>query len=138
MGNQQLLLIVISMVIIAIAVATGVTMFRDSAASHNRDQLVADLSQFGVRAQSYYRRPSTLGGGESSFGGLTMAKITSKASNMNGSYTMDPDPVSGTPTFIKLVGIGTETGLNGTSPVKAVLLVYADTMKVDETEGNCN
>jgi type II secretory pathway pseudopilin PulG len=136
MGNQQLLIIVIAVVIISIAIAVGVTLFRDSAASSNRDQLVADLAQYGVRAQAYYRRPSAFGGGQSSFNGLTMDKITARASNINGTYTMDPDPVAGTPLSIKLIGIGTETGLNGTSPVKAVMVVFSDSMSVDETVGN--
>jgi type II secretory pathway pseudopilin PulG len=136
MGNQQLLIIVIAVVIIGIAVAVGVTWFRDSAASSNRDQLVADLAQYGVRAQAYYRRPSALSGGQCSFNGLTIDKITGHARNMNGTYSMDPDPVTGTPLSIKLIGIGTETGLNGTSPVKAVMIVFSDSMCVDETSGN--
>jgi len=136
MGNQQLLIIVIAVVIIGIAVAVGVTWFRDSAASSNRDQLVADLAQYGVRAQAYYRRPSAFAGGESSFNGLTMGKITSRATNLNGTYTMDPDPVSGTPLSVKLIGLGTETGLDGFTPVKVVMLVFSDSMCVDETVGN--
>ena len=136
MGNQQLLIIVIAVVIISIAIAVGVTLFRDSAASSNRDQLVTDLAQYGVRAQAYYRRPSAFGGGQASFNGLTIDKITARATNMNGTYTLDPDPVAGTPASIKLVGVGTETGLDGTSPVKVTMLVFSDTMRVDETSGN--
>jgi hypothetical protein len=136
MGNQQLLIIVIAVVIISIAIAVGITLFRDSAASSNRDQLVADLAQYGVRAQAYYRRPSAFGGGEASFNGLTMDKITAHGTNMNGTYTMDPDPVSGTPASIKLIGVGTETGLDGTNPVKAVMIVLSDSMSVDGTSGN--
>ena len=116
MGNQQLLIIVITVVIIGIAIAVGVTLFRDSAASSNRDQLVADLAQYGVRAQAYYRRPSAFGGGQGSFNGLTMEKITGRAANMNGTYSLDPDPVAGTPASVKLIGVGTEIGLNGIKP----------------------
>ncbi len=136
MGNQQLLIIVIAVVIISIAIAVGVTLFRDSAASSNRDQLVADLAQYGVRVQAYYRRPSALGGGSGSFRGLTIQKVTAFGKNMNGTYSLDPDPVTGTPASIKLVGLGTETGLDGTTPVKAVMLVFPDTMRVDETDMN--
>lgn len=136
MGNQQLLIIVIAVVIISIAIAVGVTLFRDSAASSNRDQLVADLAHYAVRAQAYYRRPSALGGGQGSFAGLTIDKVTAHASNMNGIYSLDPDPVTGTPASIKLIGVGTETGLDGTTPVKAVMVVFSDTMSVDETAGN--
>ena len=136
MGNQQLLIIVIAVVIISIAIAVGVTLFRDSAASSNRDQLVADLSQYAVRAQAYYKRPSAFGGGDGSFNGLTVAKNTAHASNINGSYSLDPEPVAGTPASIKLIGVGTEPGLDGSNPVKAVMVVFRDTMTVDETAGN--
>ena len=136
MGNQQLLIIVIAVVIISIAIAVGVTLFRDSAASSNRDQLVTDLAQYAVRAQAYFRRPSAFGGGESSFKGLSMSKITSTSANINGTYTLDPDPVGGSPASIKLVGIGTETGIDGASPVKVVMVVLSDTMNVDEAAGN--
>jgi hypothetical protein len=136
MGNQQLLIIVVAVVIIGIAVAVGVTMFRDAAASSNRDQLVADLAQLGVRAQAYYRRPTNFAGGGKSFTGLTMATITSRTSNLNGTYTLEPDPVTGTPASIKIVGVGTEAGLDQTNPVKAVMIVFADTMKVDESISN--
>ena len=136
MGNQQLLVIVIAVVIISIAIAVGVTLFRDSAASSNRDQLVADLAQYGVRAQAYFRRPSSLGGGQGTFNGLTIDKITAHSINMNGTYSLEPDPVAGTPASIKLVGVGTETGLDGTNRVKATMVVFCDTMRVDETLGN--
>jgi hypothetical protein len=136
MGNQQLLIIVIAMVIMGIAVAVGVTMFRDSAKSSNRDQLAVDCVHYGVRAQAYYRRPATFGGGGTSFKGLTMAKIASPVTNMNGTYTLDPDPVTGTPASIKITGTGTETGWDGTSPVRIVMVVFADTMRVDESLSN--
>jgi len=135
MGNQQLLIIVIAVVIISIAIAVGITLFRDSAASSNRDQLVADLAQYGVRAQAYYRRPAAFGGGQASFNGLTIGKITAHATNMNGTYSMDPDPITGTPVSIKLIGIGTET-LNDGLPVKVVMEVSADTMATVEGEGH--
>ncbi len=136
MGNQQLLIIVIAVVIIGIAVAVGVTLFRDSAASSNRDQLVSDLIQYGVKAQAYYRRPSCFGGGQQSFDGLSMDKIANQTRNMNGTYTLDQDPIGGTPASVKLIGVGTETGLDGANPVKAVMVVFPDTMEVDVTLGN--
>lgn len=135
MGNQQLLILVIGIVVLGIAVAVGIAWFQDQAASSNRDQLAMDLAQFGVRAQAYYKRPSTLGGGQGSFGGLTMAKLTSQTPNMNGSYSMEGEPVVQNAQSITLTGTGTESLADG-APVKVVLKVYADSMMTIESEGH--
>lgn len=135
MGSQQLLIIAIAAVVLAVAVAVGVTMFRDQAASSNRDELSMDLSQFAVRAQAYYRRPTTLGGGGGSFGGLQMQNLTSRTTNLNGTYSLDPSPVPNGATFVKITGLGTESADDG-MPVKVVMKVYADSMLTLDAEGH--
>lgn len=136
MGSQQLLLVVIGLVVVAIMVAVGVTTFKDQAAATNRDELVNDLGQYASRAQVFYRRPTVFSGGGSSFNGLTMLKLTNTPTSLNGTCTLSPDPVSGNPPFITLTGIGTETGVNGTEKVKVVMIVYPDSIRVDEANGN--
>jgi hypothetical protein len=136
MGSQQLLLIVVGMVLIGIAIAVGMTMFADQAISANRDEVANDLTHFGAMVRSYYRKPTSFGGGGMSFKGLTMARITSKPSNDNGTYSLTPDPVSGNPAFVTLIGIGTQEGLDGTSNVKVVMLVYPDSIKIDDSQIN--
>ncbi|MGA9119228.1 MAG: hypothetical protein WB699_07650 [Bacteroidota bacterium] len=135
MGSQQLLVIAIAAVVLAVAVAVGITMFRDQAASSNRDELEMDLSQLAVRAQAFYRRPTTLGGGGGTFGGLTMTSLTSRTTNLNGSYTVSPDPVPTSALFIKITGVGTEASTDG-NPVKVVMQVYPDSMFTVDAEGN--
>ncbi len=129
MGNQQLLILAVGVVVLAIAVAVGITMFKDQAASSNRDELAVDLNQFGVRAQAYWRRPHSLAGGEGSFGGLTMDKLTSAPSNINGTYLLESDPAPLNAQQIRLIGIGTERLSDGL-PVKVVLEVHPDSMLV--------
>jgi len=58
-GQQQLLLILIGVIITGIAVAVGITIFQANAAGQNRDALWTDLSALGSRAQQYYRKPLT-------------------------------------------------------------------------------
>jgi hypothetical protein len=115
MGQQQLLLIILGLVVVGIAVVVGITMFQDNAISANRDAVTNDLVALGARAQQYYRRPTAVGGGGISFVGLTMAKLAGPASgtqwvNPNGTYSID-----GTPTALEadLKGIGFERS-NGT------------------------
>jgi Tfp pilus assembly protein PilE len=110
MGQQQLLLIILGVIVVGIAVVVGITMFQDNAISANRDAVTNDLVALGARAQQYYRRPTTVGGGSTSFEGLTMAKLVGPATgdtwvNPNGTYT-----IVGTPTKqeVMMKGIGFE------------------------------
>jgi Tfp pilus assembly protein PilE len=138
MGQQQLLLIILGVIVVGIAVAVGITMFNDSATSANRDAVTNDLINLASRAQQFYRRPTALGGGGGSFAGLSgniqLLTKTSGSSmvNGNGTYTI----VSATATSVQLQGTGTETGNDGTNPVKVVMNVWADSAKVDVSQSN--
>jgi hypothetical protein len=136
MGQQQLLLIVLGVIIVGLAVAAAVTLMNSQSSASNRDAVTNDLLNLSTRAQQYYRRPRMLGGGGHSFSGLTMTKITTKTSNPNGTYSLSPDPVAGTPAYIELVGIGVETGNDGSAPVKVVMKVWPDSAAMDVTHTN--
>ena len=128
MGQQQLLLIILGVIVIGIAVAVGITMFADSAASSNRDAVVGDLENLAGRAQQFYHRPTTMGGGGNSFGALTTSSIsllTNMPSNANGSYFIETAGTgSGTAATVVIQGVGIEL-FNG-SPVSAHVFVYSD------------
>ncbi len=133
MGQQQLLLIILGVIVVGIAVAVGITMFQDNAVSANRDAVTNDLVNLASRAQQFYRRPQALGGGGNSFVGLTanaagLAKLTSKASNANGSYAIS---TAGTATTVVLAGTGTENGSNG-SAISVTMSVFADSTYVTQ------
>src|SRR4030042_6279146 len=74
---------------VGIAGAVGITMFTDNATSANRDAVTNDLVNRASRAQQYYRRPASMGGGEGSFTGLTFDRLSSKPSNSNGRYLIN-------------------------------------------------
>jgi Tfp pilus assembly protein PilE len=131
MGQQQLLLIILGVIVVGIAVAVGITMFSDNAVSANKDAVTNDLVNLASRAQQYYRRPTALGGGQGSFVGLTadgpgLARLTSKATNSNGTYSIT---AAGSTTGLTLHGQGTEKGTNG-SPLSIDMLVFADSTYV--------
>src|SRR5512142_13699 len=109
MGQQQLLLIILGVIVVGIAVAVGITMFADSAISSNRDAVSNDLVNLAARAQQYYRRPKALGGGGNEFTGLTIEKLTNKPSNANGTYTVTSVAAG----EVVIDGEGTETASNG-------------------------
>lgn len=126
MGQQQLLLIILGVIVVGIAVAVGITMFQDNAVSANRDAVTNDLVNLASRAQQYYRRPAALGGGGSTFTGLAMAELTSKPSNANGTYALGTVNA----TSVVITGTGVEKGNNGTSPISMSMTVLADSTSV--------
>jgi Tfp pilus assembly protein PilE len=143
MGQQQLLLIILGVIVVGIAVAVGITMFNDSAVSANRDAVTNDLVNLASRAQQYYRRPTALGGGGGSFAtlsgtGMSLLTKTSGTTMVNGNGTYEI--VSASASTIQFRGVGTETGndpaggVNG--KVTVVMNVWADSAKVDVASTN--
>jgi hypothetical protein len=64
LGQQQLLLIVLGIIIVGIAVIMGITLFKTSAVEAKRDNLLNEAFNLASMAQQYYQRPkSMLGGG---------------------------------------------------------------------------
>ena len=122
MGQQQLLLIILGVIIVGIAVAVGITMFQDNALDQNRSAVVADLTTLAAKAQQFYAKPVTLGGGGNSFGtdkggtGITtIADLASPAftTNANGVYTVK---TAGTTNYVILQGVGTNQMTDGQYP----------------------
>ena len=56
--------------------------------------------------------------------------------NANGTYKILTAGTSGPGGKVVLQGLGTETGNDGSSPVKVVMNVWADSAKVDNTQTN--
>jgi Tfp pilus assembly protein PilE len=120
MGQQQLLLIILGVIIVGIAVAVGITMFQDNAVDQNRSAVIADLTTLAAKAQQYYAKPTTLGGGGNSFVGLTkdatgLALLASTAftTNSNGTYSIG---TAGSSTYVIVHGVGATALSDGTFP----------------------
>jgi len=120
MGQQQLLLVILGVIIVGIAVAIGITMFQDNAVEQNRSSVIADLTTLAAKAQIYCAKPVTLGGGGNSFVGLTadptglgFLASTAFTNNANGTYTIK---TAGTATTVVLHGVGKISLSDGTFP----------------------
>lgn len=120
MGQQQLLLIILGVIIVGIAIAVGITMFADNAVSSNRDAITTDLMHLAAKAKHYYKRPSSMGGGGHNFTGLTadaagMAKLvtTSFSDNSNATYSI---VTAGDGTTVVFRGVGKVQLENGSFP----------------------
>jgi Tfp pilus assembly protein PilE len=120
MGQQQLLLIILGVIIVGIAVAVGITMFQDNAVDQNRSAVISDLTTLAAKGQQYYAKPTTLGGGGNSFVGLTadatglgLLASTAFTDNANGTYTIK---TAGTATTLVFHGVGKTALSDGTFP----------------------
>jgi len=116
MGQQQLLLIVLGVIIVGIAVVVGINLFNANAVSANRDGVISDLNNLGTMAQQFYKKPSSMLGGGNTFTGWTIpAQLDTTG---NGTYTVTVSAQS-----VSIVGTGTETGDDGSTKVKATATV---------------
>ena len=119
MGQQQLLLIVLGVIIVGIAVVVGINVFTASSSQANRDAVISDLTNLASLAQQFYRKPTALGGGGNTFTGWTIP--TALATTGNGTYTATVTDQS-----VTLVGTGNEKGNNGTGKVQVTMVVGPD------------
>lgn len=126
MGQQQLLLLVLSAVIVGLAIVVGINVFTDSAVKANEDAVRQDIIQISNRLQQYYRTPEALGGGGFSFSSsLTFPDIGYKYNmdgseagttyeNANGTYTISVDGST-----VTITGEGSEAGVSLTYTLTA-------------------
>lgn len=84
MGQSQLLLIIIGVLIIGIAIAAASGLFATGDIDANRNAIVGDINQVAHLAIRYYTKPSALGGGGHSYVGFLLPNRFQ--SNLNGVY----------------------------------------------------
>ena len=123
MGQQQLLLIILGVIIVGIAVAVGITMFQDNAVSANRDAVTNDLVQLAAKSQQFFRKPVSLGGGGNSFTlitgdapGMALLVSTAFSNNDNGTYTISTAGTGGATAEVTFTGIGKTAQADGSFP----------------------
>ncbi len=125
MGQQQFLLIVLTVVLVALMIAVGIWLFTDQASASNRDAISNDLVNIASKAQEYFRRPSMLGGGGGSFRGYILPPTRN---NADGAFAIS----SLSPASVDIMGTGIEIGYDAENPVKVVIKVTADSVNVVE------
>ena len=116
MGQQQLLLIVLGVIIVGIAVVVGINVFTASSTQANRDAVISDMTNLAAMAQQYYRKPEALGGGGNDFLGWTIPQQL--ATTPNGSYQATVAAAQ-----VTLNGTGNEVGNDGTDSVRVTMVV---------------
>ena len=93
MGQQQLLLIVLGVIIVGIAVVVGINLFNANAEESAKDTVVSEATNLGAMALQYFKKPTALGGGGNSFlnfnNGTTSVVPANLLKTQAAGYTID-------------------------------------------------
>jgi len=116
MGQQQLLLIMLGVIVIGVALAVGLTMFNANAVEQKRNEIINECTLLASEAQLYYRRLKEHGGGGRSFSGWTVPP--QYASTEVGSIT-----AVASANQVVLTGTGNEV-VTGSDSIKVQVTVY--------------
>jgi len=92
MGQQQLLLIVLGVIIVGIAVVVGINVFTAQSEESTKDAIISDCTTLGAMAQQYFRKPTAMGGGGNTFTDWSLP--ASLDTTANGTYSVVVDNAS--------------------------------------------
>ena len=113
MGQQQLLIIVLGVLIVGMAIYGTLNLMDSYGQSHQRDLIVQRMNVLVGEAKKYAAKTAALGGGDGSFLGFTPpAKLTNTPEMKIFSTAGD--------SWVLFQGYGTQTGEDGRSPVQIV------------------
>jgi len=90
MGQQQLILLILGVIIVGIAIAVGILMFGAQSAESNKDGITSSLVNIAADAHQYKLRPKILGGGRPSYLGYQIP--IKLRSDDNGTYDLQGSP----------------------------------------------
>ena len=111
-------MIVLAIIIVAIAIAVSIELFRGNAIEGKRDLLISECSNIATIAISYYKKPREMGGGGKTF---TNWQIPPQlVQTANGSYL-----ASVTAQQVTITGTGTEV-ITGNDSIKVQTIVTSD------------
>lgn len=108
MGQQQLLLILLGIVVVGIAIIVGINIFRANAIESKRNMVTSELISLASLAQQYYMRPTSMGGGSRTFTGWSIPSELTESANGHFSAVVTPDKVI-------ITGVGNEVVVNNDS-----------------------
>lgn len=90
MGQQQLLLIVLGVIIVGIAIVIGIQLLEAHSIEQKRELLIAECVNLAAMAQKYYYTPKAYGGGGGNFTGWEIHKLLKSSINGEFEFTAEP------------------------------------------------
>lgn len=103
MGQQQLLLIVLAMIIVGISLSIAISLFSANAEESTKDTVNTELTNLATISLQYYTTPVTMAGGGRSFTGWQIP--SQLKTSMSGTYSI----ISADDTQLILIGTPLQT-----------------------------
>lgn len=122
MGQQQLLLIILGVIVVGVAIVVGINLFTANAIEAKRNNVTNDLIHLASEAQKYYKTPTAMGGGSNKFTGWRIPAILK--TNADGSFTAEVSEDN-----IIITGIGNEV-VQGNDSVEVKITVLPNDFTV--------
>lgn len=110
MGQQQIMLIILGVIVVGIAIGVGIAEFGSESVSANKDAIINDLNNLSINAFQFKMLPTSMGGGSSSY--ATYVIPSKLVSNADASYAVSAATASRV-TFVatSAIGYGTITAI---------------------------
>jgi hypothetical protein len=86
MGQQQLLLIILGVIIVGFAIAIGISLFGAQSVSSNRDAMISDMHHLSMIAYQFRISLRSMGGGEGDYS--TFVIPLQMRNTNNGTYSI--------------------------------------------------
>lgn len=75
MGQQQLLILILVMIIVGLAIMLAITLFQNEEVELLEEEFTEVMLETATNIQVFWHKPRVLGGGNHSFSGLSFNKI---------------------------------------------------------------
>ncbi len=123
MGQQQLLLIILGVIIVGVAIAVGISMFSSQSVKSNQDAILSDLANLAADGYQYKIRPTSMGGGNGTYVGYAVTATGPwGTSNPNATYAvsaLSATNITLTGTSKQVDGASIEVSYDGNGKVSA-------------------
>ncbi|MEX2410695.1 MAG: hypothetical protein WD607_04865 [Candidatus Paceibacterota bacterium] len=104
MGQQQIILIILVTVIVAIVTVLSVNVLLESRQEANYDAIRQKMMDATTLAQAYYRKHEMMGGGDGSYENITLQILEVEPENEMGTFSLETGDQSVTLTAIPISG----------------------------------
>ena len=106
MGQQQILLVIVGVIIVGLAIAVGLALFGAQSIASNRDSMISDLQHLSLLAYQYRITLRTMGGGQGDY--TTFIIPGEMQSNSNATYSITDAQVN----TLTLKGVSANSAAN--------------------------
>lgn len=87
MGQQQILLVVLTIILTGIAIAVGIGLFRSHMMMSNQDAIIHDIINIAVNAYTNHLKPESMGGMPETYSGYEIPEGLEE--NEHASYSLE-------------------------------------------------